>query len=121
MPARHEFEIQELKPWLGHLALITLGETATFRLCGTNLIARFGADMTGRCPDDVSDELRPDIQSAIEHVRANRAPLASKAHIHVQGQKVTCSELILPLSDDGEQVSMLLYASYPESKKAALP
>ena len=48
MPSRDDFGIHELKPWLGHLALVDVAGERTFRLCGTNLSARFGGDMTGK-------------------------------------------------------------------------
>ena len=48
MPSRADLDVSGLKPWLGNLALIDIAEDgrAVFRLCGTNLHARFGGERT---------------------------------------------------------------------------
>lgn len=57
MPCRGDLSVAELRPWLGHLALINLDSTGdTFRLCGTNLFPRFGGDVTGLRVADVRGE-----------------------------------------------------------------
>jgi hypothetical protein len=41
MPARTDFDVGVLRPWLGNLALIDIPSNM-IRLCGTNLMSRFG-------------------------------------------------------------------------------
>ena len=118
MPSRKDFGIQELKPWLGHLALIDVTGEGIFRLCGTNLMVRFGGDMTGRRVDEVAETHREGISDPITKVCATMAPVSGTSHIQMHGQQIIYSELILPLSKDGQGVSMLLWASYPMPQRA---
>jgi hypothetical protein len=121
MPSRDDFGIQELKPWLGYLALVDVTGEQTFRLCGTNLVTRFGGDMTGRRVAEVIAALQQRVTDQIANACETKAPVAVKSSIPAHGQLVIYSELILPLSQDGEAVSMLLWASYPTPQRAQHP
>ncbi|MGC9954531.1 MAG: PAS domain-containing protein [Rhizomicrobium sp.] len=121
MPSRDDFGIHELKPWLGHLALLDVAGERTFRLCGTNLSARFGGDMTGCRVAEVIAALRQGVTEQVAKACETKTPVAVKNYIPVRGQQVIYSELILPLSQDGEEVSMLLWASYPTPENAGHP
>jgi hypothetical protein len=118
MPSRDDFGIQELKPWLGHLALVDVTGEQTFRLCGTNLVTRFGGDMTGKRVAEVIAALQQGVIDQIVKACETKTPVAVKSSISAHGQPVIYSELILPLSQDGGAVSMLLWASYPTPKHA---
>ncbi len=121
MPSREDFGIHELKPWLGYLALVEIAEERTFRLCGTNLMPRFGGDMTGKRVTEVIAALRQGVTDQIAKACEIKTPVTVKNCIQVRGQQVIYSELILPLSHDGGEVSMLLWASYPTPQNAGHP
>ena len=118
MPSRDDFGIHELKPWLGYLALVDVAGERTFRLCGTNLVSRFGGDMTGKRVADVIAALQQGVTDQIAKACETKIPVAVKSSIQTRGQAVIYTELILPLSQDGGEVSMLLWASYPTPQPA---
>ena len=113
MPLRDDFNIHELKPWLGHLALIDVTGERTFRLCGTSLFSRFGGDVTGRSVAQVIAALRQGVTEQVAKACETKTPAFVKSCIQGYGHPVIYSELVLPLSQDGKEVSMLLWASYP--------
>ncbi|HEY0281609.1 MAG TPA: PAS domain-containing protein [Rhizomicrobium sp.] len=113
MPSRDDFGIHELKPWLGHLALVDVTGERIFRLCGTSLFSRFGGDMTGQPVARVSAALRRGVTDQVAKACETKTPVPVECCIQAYGQPVIYSELVLPLSQNGEEVSMLLWASYP--------
>lgn len=115
MPPRTELTPRALRPWLGHLALIELGSdgSAMFRLCGDNLMGRFGGEFTNRAVADLGDEVRPAIENYIARVRQTRAPQSGTQDLMVNGTQTRFCELCLPLSDTEERVGMLLFACFP--------
>lgn len=116
IPSRTDFAISELKPWLGNLALIDLNEMGDgmFRLCGTNLTARFGIDVTGCRVAALSDDLVTTIVSFITRIRETKAPVHGNYRRMVHGMEVRFDDLALPLSSDGDHIGTLLFASYPK-------
>ena len=116
MPSRADLAVSELRPWLGNLALIDLNEMGdgTFRLCGTNLTARFGIDVTGCRVATLSDDLVATIVSFITRIRETKTPVHHRHVRIVHGTEVNFDDLALPLSSDGDHVGTLLFASYPQ-------
>ena len=120
MPRRSDFSVVELRPWLGHLALIDLGEQDdTFRLCGINLFQRFGGDMTGLSTRDLRIEGGRILRDCIAHTRKTALPHPSKHTQIIHGENVTFDELTLPLATEGVAMSVVLFASYPATAEAA--
>lgn len=120
MPCRGDLSVADLRPWLGNLALIDLDSAGeTFRLCGTNLFPRFGGDATGLRVADLRGEGGRSFRDGITRVRAERLPsVASHAQI-IHGEEVIFNELALPLSNDGIELKIVLFASYPAKAKQA--
>ncbi|MBV8977367.1 MAG: PAS domain-containing protein [Alphaproteobacteria bacterium] len=120
MPCRGDLSVADLRPWLGNLALIDLdGAGDTFRLCGTNLFARFGGDVTGLRVADLRDEGGRSFRDGIARVRTERLPsIASHTQI-IHGEEVVFNELALPLSSGGIVPKVVLFASYPATAKWA--
>ncbi len=115
MPSRADLHVSELRPWLGNLALIDLDAAAegTFRLCGTNLFARFGRDVTGCRLDALSSDVVETVRICIVRVREAKAPVGDCHARIIDGTHVTFDELTAPLSDDGVHIKTLLFCSYP--------
>jgi hypothetical protein len=114
MPSRADLTVTTLKPWLGNLALIDLPADGLpmFRLCGTGLHARFGGEQTKHKVETLDDDIGRSFRECIDHVRRTRNPNDSHHERTVSGAKVGYRELCLPLSDEGEEVHSLLFASY---------
>lgn len=120
MPCRADLAVADLRPWLGNLALIDVNAGGeTFRLCGTNLFARFGGDVTGKRLGDLRhcgiDALRDCISQVIG---ANCVGTTSHTQV-INGEETTFDELVLPLSKDGGEMNVVLFASYPAKTKPA--
>lgn len=115
-PSRADLAVSHLQPWLGNLALIDLNEIGdgTFRLCGTNLTARFGIDVTGCRVAALSDDLVATVVSFIARVRETKAPVHGDQIRMLHGAEVKFDDLALPLSSDDDHLSALLFASYPQ-------
>jgi hypothetical protein len=118
MPSRADLDVQALRPWLGNLALIDLrnDDDPMFRLCGTSLYGRFGGEMTRRKIDALGDVVAGTLRLSIEQVRHTRKPTQAR-HEAVDGMPMVFHELCAPLSDDGEIIDTVLFASYPEQRK----
>jgi hypothetical protein len=120
MPCRGDLSVVDLRPWLGHLALIDLDSTGdTFRLCGTNLFARFGGDVTGFRVADLRGEGGRVIRDCIARIRAETVPDVENHTQLIHGEEVTFNELALPLSNSGAELKVVLVASYPAKAKQA--
>jgi hypothetical protein len=68
-PVRNgDFSPAALRPWLGHLAVIERdGDSGfRFRLAGTNLHARFQAELTGRQLRDVEPDVVGDLEDRVQ-------------------------------------------------------
>ncbi|HVZ69679.1 MAG TPA: PAS domain-containing protein [Rhizomicrobium sp.] len=113
LPARELFTIAELRPWLGHLALLEpLGSDYHFHLSGTELIARFGGEATGRMLGSCRAE-HATLRAALNEACQTRAPVPAVSAIEANGETAIWNEIVLPLSNDGKHVSRLLVGSYP--------
>jgi hypothetical protein len=115
MASRADFCARTLRPWLGNLALIDVGpdKRATFRLCGTNLIDRFGGEFTNRRVAELSDADRSSVETYIQCVCGSRTPKEGAHACVIDGTLERFREHCLPLSDTDEGVSTLLFASFP--------
>lgn len=116
LPGRSDFDVLELWPWLGHLALVEVidgGADFRYRLHGTTMVEILGMDLTGRRLSEMTDVIRavagPEFRAAVAtgrptgftRIRVNRS---------VDHRQVTT--LILPLATDGRTIDMLLYGVY---------
>lgn len=113
MPARQDLSPQRLKQHLGWIALIDADADAQryrYRLIGSNLTQDAKRDATGRYLDELYEP----------HIWADLAPIfrsivETKAPVRVHGPRTHVGKayehgeaLMLPLSNDGERVDMIL-------------
>lgn len=119
MPSRSDLAVSALKPWLGHLAILDLNNSkgATFRLCGTNLRARFGGEMTGCQVDALEDGVAGQLGQAIERLSETCEPIRTQHKDKIKEFPTIYYDLCLPLADDGRKIDSILFASYAEQKK----
>lgn len=125
LPSRAAIDPLEMKEWLGNLLLIDVDEAGGFRyrLYGTQFVAEFGCEMTGRPIDVLPTEYRDLLRSEYETACATRAPTARRYTARFDwllpggephgARLVTWERLVLPLARDGRTVDMLLVGAYP--------
>lgn len=115
MPARDDLPVQELRPWMGQLALLEIvGETKyRVRLCGTNLIRRFGREATGVEVDELAFDVAQQIKAIVKATIRAAAPIVALSHVQLGRTVVSHSEVALPLSGAGGRIATVLLGSYP--------
>lgn len=111
-PARRDLDPAEFRFALGHVLLIdVLYEPLRFRfrLHGSALALRAGYDMTGRMVDELpGPENRAVLLNRCRDLVATRAPFATRSERMTDGRIRRYEVLWLPLSDDGESITMLM-------------
>ena len=118
MPARKDFDPLEMKEWLGNLMLIEFptGKFIEFRyrLEGTNIEQFYDARRTGRGVEAMTAESeRKSVLPQWEIVFDQGRPAYYEADIlSSEGKLARQIKLLLPLSEDGEHVNMILGAIY---------
>jgi hypothetical protein len=124
LPERNDFDPVQLKPWLGNLALIEVGDERRYRyrLYGTNFVFRFGVEMTGRTLDELPSEQSAAIRRDYDAVVQSGQPLSRRytnsfdiidMHRRLDSQRLeTWERLVLPLANGGNGVAMLIVAAY---------
>lgn len=119
LPSRDSFDVMELQPWMGHLILIAVidgGQDFLYRLHGTTLVGIVGQDLTGRLVSGFTDERRrAGLMDKYRYVVQSGDPLfvACDSNPDELNYK-SIRKLILPLSDNGREVDMLLVGCYGE-------
>jgi hypothetical protein len=117
MPARRDIDPAELKPYLPHLCLFEPLPSGEFllRLMGSEITGRYGRNGTGKTLRDAAAEhaLTLDIVTrTLLAVSTHRRPVLASGTLASIGQEHVLSEaLLLPLSDDGSRVTMILSAT----------
>lgn len=122
MPARPDIDPVEVPRLLSNLMLVSVSGDPprfAFRLVGTEIVARYGAELTGRDLDDLDlgTELGS-VRSQYEETVREAAPTYCRHAIETKsGKYLRYERLLLPLSRDGAHVDMLLGGIYvlPES------
>lgn len=116
MPARRELSVEDLKPWLGHLILLDVledGADFRYRLYGSRLVDRFGADWTGITVSLLPPAGRAAVLAEYRSAWQSRRPRLIRDNRIVGQEECRFAELVLPLSDDGANANMLLAGVYP--------
>lgn len=111
-PVRNaDFSPSGLRPWLGHLALIERdGDNGfRFRLAGTNLQARFQAELTGKNFRDVDPDVAGDLGDRVQRAMSLQTPVITGV-ISADGNRKFV-DLILPLANEAGQIDLVVLAS----------
>jgi len=111
-PARRSIDPVDLACVLGDVALIEVERDPLrfrYRLHGTNLVKRTNVDMTGRSTEEVRDpEFRRLLREILTEVYASQRPWQARANRSWLKGPGDFEVLLLPLSEDGESVTMIL-------------
>ena len=115
MPFRDEFPTGELRPWLGHLALIEVsGDSHMFlRLSGTGLIRRFGREATGMQVDELAGDISQQLRAILRAVMRAAAPIVATSCVPLGRTTVWHCDVALPLATAAGRPGTVLFCSYP--------
>ena len=118
MPCRKDFDPLELPASMWpHIILIDVlhgdPERFRYRLIGTHVVDALSRDVTGQIIDEIQS--RADYDVFVEGFRwvvENHRPMQSNGSANFVNKKwMTFESLILPLSEDGSTVNMLMVAT----------
>ena len=112
LPARADFSIDDLRPWMGRLILVDILPDGNlfYRVHGTTLAEQFGQELTGKYLTDMTDiQLRESIRSEYALVVARRAPMVFRRRRDYGDRGSYDTErIVLPLSHGGNTVDQAL-------------
>lgn len=117
LPSRRDFDVGELKPWLGWIAMydvvanaLPAGHDFRYRLVGTNFVRYHNSDPTGQLVSESG--LASDRAAMLENLRgicAARLPRYRRDNLPcVDMRTYTPPRLYLPLAEDGETVDVIM-------------
>jgi hypothetical protein len=113
-PSRADIDPVEMKDFLAHVVLIDVERSPRryrFRLMGTAFAEQYGEEVTGRYLDelDFGDAMKG-VLAVYDRVVATCEPGYTKATSYkkVDGRIIRFERIALPLSDDGENVNMVM-------------
>ncbi|HET6161122.1 MAG TPA: PAS domain-containing protein [Dongiaceae bacterium] len=118
MPARRDIDPIEMKPWLGSLLLVEFPADPMqyrIRVDGVNIVQFYGKSREGKGVEAMtSDEERRIVLPQYLTVLERKQPAYYESHFVASDGVLTSQHKLLPLSDDGERVNMILAGLYFE-------
>jgi len=127
MPMRHDIEPADLKAYLPHLSLVEPLPDGAFRyrLVGSAITERYGRNSTGKTLQEIYAD-KPAIVGWMSRVMLavtiERRPVLATGTLGAVGKDHILSEaLLLPLSDDGVNVTMIFGATRYSTRPPATP
>jgi len=115
LPARKDIDPLDF-PWaLGLVCLLDVGRyplTFRYRLDGTTIAERYGADLTGQTIDEVKPEFHAALlRKHFTEVAESGRPTLYRISLRYGGHARTYMRLALPLASDGKTVDMIMTVS----------
>jgi hypothetical protein len=112
LPARKDFDVLDLKYMMGNLNLLeVLHDPLRFRYrvhCSL-AVDRVGLNLTGKTIDAYPEQdYAARVQAAFVEVTHSRKPKLDAGHELINDKPIRFEALVLPLSDDGESVDMIM-------------
>ncbi|MHA1536511.1 MAG: PAS domain-containing protein [Alphaproteobacteria bacterium] len=118
MPPWHKFDAVEMAPWLGRLNVVDVErrgctDAYRYRIFGTEIAAILEREMTGRYVGDGDAAAGALMIETYREIVAGKAPLLYRQN-PVEGTRMLPHvRLMLPISEDGSQVSKVLVGIHP--------
>jgi hypothetical protein len=113
-PARADIDPLDFPYALGDITLVNVHHDPlnfSFRLDGSRHVERFGFDLTGRSLDDFPyPEMRQAIFDSYKDVIDHREPRRYFRELESAGRWFRYETLLLPLSNDGTTINMIVSA-----------
>ncbi len=115
MPSRGDLPVQELRPWIGHLALIDAAAGGKFRirLCGTHLIRRLGREATGVSVDELAPDIAAQLCAVLKAACRALEPVVAVSSVALGRTTYWYVDVALPLADARADEGLFLLGSYP--------
>ncbi len=119
MPARADIDPADIPRLLPHLLLADVEDTlpdVRFRLVGTELVESFGREFTGHHLSelDYGAEAEAVVETYAQAINTGE-PQFKISHFWTRDYRhLRIQQLLLPLSEDGEHVSMILAGVYSD-------
>jgi hypothetical protein len=113
MPQRADIEPTEIPQLLPHLQLVDrVAGRYRYRLAGTAIIAAYGNELTGKFVDEIIPAGRRAVaEGHYNTVYETKRPLfVRNKYTTTRDIDIVASRVILPLSEDGASVSMVVMA-----------
>lgn len=112
MPSRSDLDPIEIPALLPHILLVDVtppDSRLKFRLAGTNVVEKFGEDYTGKFMDEVYfGDVQEKILFEYNYVAAEkRVIVCDHKFRRLTDYTYDIERIIMPLSDNGEDVNML--------------
>lgn len=116
MPRRADLDPGELKPYLPFIMLVEVTDDArrfVYRLVGTAEVDARGSDPTGRSVQEASFGNAEEAIATYDYVVRHRAPYCHRDPFEGPDGEMESEDIIfLPLSEDGDRVSVVLVFSH---------
>jgi hypothetical protein len=118
MPPWHKFDAVEMAPWLGRLNVVDVenhdgADAFRYRIFGTEIAVILDRELTGRYVGDGDAGAGAVMLEGYREVVARRAPTLRRQD-PVEGTRMLRHvRLMLPISEDGRQVSKVLVGIHP--------
>lgn len=114
MPARQDIDPADFKSLLPSVLLVDISYSPLrfrYRVFGTALVELYRREMTGKFVDAItSTGLRAVASAAYEEIVSSRAPVFNSLEFVVDDRRLRYDRVLMPLSNDGKTVSMVLGA-----------
>ena len=118
MPRRADIDPAEMPRLLPHLQLVErVDGRYRYRLAGTAIVAAYGSELTGKFVDEIIPRDRRAVaERHYDTVYETKRPLfVRNKYTTTRAIDIVASRVILPLSEDGVEVSMMVMAQTFES------
>ena len=117
LPCRRDFLAEELKPWMGHLAIVSVrdGPKRFFvELAGEKVVQYDGANFTGKFLEDaVAPHAAAALVAPYDAAIESRRPVYCRvAAGPLRDRNVSVDRLVLPCGTDGETIDRFIVAIY---------
>ena len=102
-----------MRKWIGHVALIEKDSMGSFRfrLAGTNLQARFGAELNHKRFADIDAQILGDLEDRVGRAMQNITPVIKIVAAPTKQEKYF--DLILPLANQEGTIDLVVLACAP--------
>jgi len=120
-PARADFDVADLRPWLGNLMILDIEPDGDFRyrLYGTGLVHIFGFDLSRRQVSETSHLIGDKPLAEYRQVRDYCQPVYAARFSPSAREYLAVDKLALPLVEAGA-VNKILGAIYPSQDRSGL-
>ncbi len=118
MPPWHGFDAVEMAPWLGRLNVVDVercngADVFRYRIFGTEIAVMLDRELTGRTVGDGDAGAGAPMLEGYREVVARRAPILRRQDPLEGTRMLRHVRLMLPISEDGRQVSKVLVGIHP--------